>query len=156
MRVKTLALSTFVCLSLLQGCKCSEDAKTNVTAENAADETDTNAGESEAVTDLVIEDINVGDGEEATDGKEVTVHYTGTLQDGTKFDSSVDRGEPFSFTLGAGSVIKGWEEGVKGMKIGGKRKLVIPPHLAYGDKAVGGVIPANSVLVFDVELLGVK
>ena len=100
-------------------------------------------------------DVVVGKGAEAVSGKSVTVHYTGTLKDGTKFDSSVDRKEPFTFSLGAGQVIKGWEEGIQGMKVGGKRKLTIPPEKAYGNNAVGA-IPANSVLIFDVELLEVK
>lgn len=100
-------------------------------------------------------DITVGTGAEATTGSTVSVHYTGALTDGTKFDSSLDRGTPFSFPLGAGQVIKGWDEGVVGMKVGGKRKLVIPPSLGYGDRAVS-TIPANSTLVFEVELLEVK
>ena len=102
-----------------------------------------------------MQDSVVGKGAEAVNGKAVTVHYTGTLKDGTKFDSSVDRKEPFTFTLGAGQVIKGWEQGIVGMKVGGKRKLTIPPELAYGANAVGA-IPANSTLIFDVELLEVK
>ncbi|HEX5797813.1 MAG TPA: FKBP-type peptidyl-prolyl cis-trans isomerase [Candidatus Saccharimonadales bacterium] len=102
-------------------------------------------------------DINVGDGEEAVAGKKVTVHYTGTLKsDGTKFDSSLDRGEPFTFTLGAGEVIKGWDQGVEGMKVGGKRKLVIPAVLAYGEASPSPDIPPNSDLVFEVELLNVE
>ena len=102
-------------------------------------------------------DINVGDGAEATDGKKVTVHYTGTIKsDGSKFDSSLDRGEPFSFTLGAGEVIKGWDQGVAGMKVGGKRKLVIPAVLAYGEASPSPDIPPNSDLVFEVELLKVE
>jgi FKBP-type peptidyl-prolyl cis-trans isomerase len=101
-------------------------------------------------------DEKVGDGEEAKSGDTVTVHYTGWLTDGKKFDSSVDRNQPFTFRLGAGQVIEGWDKGVAGMKVGGKRKLTIPPGLAYGNRAVGGVIPSNSTLVFDVELLGVK
>lgn len=104
---------------------------------------------------LQIGDIIVGTGDEAVAGRAVTVHYTGTLTDGTKFDSSLDRGEPFSFQLGAGMVIKGWDEGVVGMKVGGKRKLIIPAELAYGSRAIG-TIPPNSTLVFEVELLGVK
>jgi FKBP-type peptidyl-prolyl cis-trans isomerase len=104
---------------------------------------------------LKITDVALGSGSEAVAGRKVTVHYTGRLLTGKKFDSSVDRGTPFSFMLGAGQVIKGWDQGVAGMKVGGKRQLVIPPHLAYGDRAMGDVIPANSTLVFDVELLGV-
>jgi FKBP-type peptidyl-prolyl cis-trans isomerase len=102
-----------------------------------------------------IVDSVIGKGAEAVNGKAVTVHYTGTLKDGTKFDSSVDRKEPFTFTLGSGQVIKGWEQGIQGMKVGGKRKLTIPAELAYGNNAVGA-IPANSTLIFDVELLEVK
>ena len=104
---------------------------------------------------LQIEDIVVGTGAEAVAGKMVTVNYLGTLNSGAKFDSSYDRSEPFTFTLGAGQVIKGWDEGVVGMKIGGKRRLKIPPDLAYGNRAIGP-IPANSALNFEVELLGVK
>lgn len=100
-------------------------------------------------------DITTGSGATATPGKEVSVHYTGWLTDGTKFDSSVDRGQPFVFPLGAGRVIKGWDEGVSGMKVGGKRQLRIPPGLAYGARGVGP-IPPNSTLIFDVELLDVK
>jgi FKBP-type peptidyl-prolyl cis-trans isomerase FkpA len=106
---------------------------------------------------LEVVDLVVGQGPEAVSGKRVSVHYTGTLTSGKKFDSSLDRGKPFGFTLGAGEVIKGWDQGVAGMKVGGKRKLTIPPELAYGNRAVGGdLIPANSTLVFEVELLGVS
>ncbi len=111
---------------------------------------------SESNPRFTMQDIIVGTGAEAVAGKTITVHYTGTLTNGQKFDSSLDRGQPFSFTLGSGMVIKGWDMGVAGMKVGGKRKLVIPPELAYGDRAVGNVIPANSTLVFEVELLGVQ
>lgn len=100
-------------------------------------------------------DALVGEGAQAKRGMSVVVHYTGTLEDGTKFDSSLDRGTPFDFPLGAGMVIAGWEEGIEGMKVGGKRRLVIPPALGYGDRAVGNIIPANATLVFDVELLEV-
>ncbi len=105
--------------------------------------------------DLEITDIKVGDGAEAVAGKKISVHYTGTLTNGTKFDSSVDRGTPFEFTLGAGQVIKGWDQGFAGMKVGGERKLVIPPALGYGSQSVG-TIPPNSTLIFNVQLLGVQ
>lgn len=105
---------------------------------------------------LKIEDIKVGTGAEAKAGDTVTVHYTGTLTNGKKFDSSKDHGQPFTFHLGAGEVIKGWDQGVAGMKVGGVRKLTIPPDLAYGNREVGGgLIPANSTLIFEVELLKV-
>src|SRR5215831_14931840 len=103
---------------------------------------------------LKYTDIKVGDGTVAENGMVASVHYTGWLTDGTKFDSSVDRGQPFSFRLGGGEVIRGWDEGVKGMRVGGKRKLVIPSDLGYGSRGAGGVIPPNASLVFDVELLG--
>lgn len=105
--------------------------------------------------ELISEDQQIGGGTEATSGKQVTVHYTGTFEDGKVFDSSRSRG-PFSFQLGAGKVIKGWDQGVQGMRVGGKRKLTIPPHLGYGERGAGGVIPPNSTLVFEVELLDVK
>ena len=102
---------------------------------------------------LRIEDVTEGSGDVATKGQRVSVHYTGWLENGTKFDSSKDRDEPFEFNLGAGQVIRGWDEGVAGMKPGGKRKLTLPPHLAYGDRGAGGVIPPRATLVFEVELL---
>ena len=105
---------------------------------------------------LKYNDLVVGTGDVAVAGKTVSVHYTGWLTNGQKFDSSVDRGQPFSFPLGAGRVIKGWDEGVQGMKIGGKRKLTIPSHMGYGKRGAGGVIPPNATLVFNVELLGVE
>ena len=109
---------------------------------------------------LQYEDTTPGSGADAEPGQDVHVHYTGWLyngaQQGAKFDSSVDRGEPFSFSLGAGMVIKGWDEGVAGMKVGGKRTLIIPPQLGYGARGAGGVIPPNATLKFEVELLGTR
>ena len=97
-----------------------------------------------------------GTGKQAAMGKTVSVHYTGKFQDGSVFDSSVSRGEPIEFKLGAGQVIKGWDEGIAMMRVGGKAQLIIPPDLAYGEKGSGGVIPPNATLVFDVELVSVK
>jgi len=121
------------------------------------------AGPALAAGGLVKTDIIVGKGNEAVAGKTVYVHYTGWLyepkapkQRGKQFDSSIGRGGPFYFALGAGRVIRGWDEGVAGMKVGGKRTLVIPPDLAYGSRGAGGVIPPNATLVFDVELLEVR
>lgn len=113
------------------------------------------ATESSPSADLKIEDTVEGEGQEAKDGNTVSVHYTGTLEDGTKFDSSLDKNQPFEFTLGAGQVIKGWDQGIAGMKVGGKRKLTIPPSLGYGDQPAGS-IPPNSTLLFEVELLEIK
>ena len=115
------------------------------------------------ITELMKADEVVGSGNEAASGRQVTVHYTGWLHDesrddkkGTKFDSSRDRNDPFQFRLGGGQVIRGWDEGVAGMKVGGRRTLTIPPSYGYGARGAGGVIPPNATLVFDVELLDVK
>jgi len=126
---------------MLAGCGSTDSEETRTTRE---------------VDGMTIEDIVVGDGAVAEPGKTVMVHYTGTLTDGTKFDSSLDRGTPFEFQLGAGQVIEGWDKGVDGMKVGGKRKLVIPPEMGYGPFGAGSVIPPNATLVFEVELLDVK
>lgn len=151
--MKTLFVA-ILAITLTSACtkKTAEQPATTQTTTAPADAT-----AQTATTEPKVESVDsvVGKGTEAVSGKSVTVHYTGTLKDGTKFDSSVDRKEPFTFSLGAGQVIKGWEQGIVGMKVGGKRKLTIPAELAYGANAVGA-IPANSTLIFDVELLEVK
>jgi FKBP-type peptidyl-prolyl cis-trans isomerase FkpA len=111
--------------------------------------------ETTTASGLVYEDTTVGTGDKAEAGRRVSVHYTGWLTDGRKFDSSKDRGDPFDFPLGGRRVIAGWDEGVQGMRVGGVRKLTIPPELGYGARGAGGVIPPNATLVFEVELLGV-
>jgi FKBP-type peptidyl-prolyl cis-trans isomerase FkpA len=134
------------------------------TGGNAADASqDKSAAEKGAVTKLMQADIQLGTGAEATNGKRLSMHYTGWLYNpgepknrGTKFASSLDRGEPFSFVLGQGQVIRGWDVGVAGMKVGGKRTLVIPSSMGYGARGAGRVIPPNATLVFEVELLGVQ
>jgi FKBP-type peptidyl-prolyl cis-trans isomerase FkpA len=136
----------FLCAMLLAGCGGSDGSS-----------------EGNNVTELIRQDARVGTGAEAVSGRTVTVHYTGWLYDasrpdkkGAKFDSSRDRNEPFSFGLGSGQVITGWDEGVAGMKVGGQRTLTIPPDKGYGARGAGGVIPPNATLLFDVELLDVK
>jgi FKBP-type peptidyl-prolyl cis-trans isomerase len=150
--ITTYALMTTVALGLigLMGCTKKEEAAAPTSSAPAG------STSSVAAADLKKEDVKVGTGAEAVAGKRVTVHYTGTLMDGKKFDSSVDRKQPFSFNLGAGEVIQGWDKGVTGMKVGGKRKLTIPPNLGYGERGAGAVIPPNATLIFDVELLKVE
>lgn len=150
--IPAATLALLVCAATGFGCTKKETANTtgDVGGQTGASQQETN------VTELKVEDLKAGNGKEATNGKSVTVHYTGWLTNGTKFDSSLDRGEPFRFQLGAGMVIAGWDKGVAGMKIGGKRKLTIPPAMGYGDRGAGNVIPPNSTLVFEVELLEVN
>ena len=153
MKHAILAASAFF-LTLVAASACTAD--TPSTAKDSS-QMSNNASE------LIKKDLVVGQGREAEAGTNVTVHYTGWLYDpsaadtrGQKFDSSVDRGEPFVFFLGGGQVIQGWDEGVAGMKVGGKRTLIIPPEMGYGASGAGGVIPPNATLLFDVELLDVK
>ena len=148
-RITFLPLALLLTAGIFSITACSEQAITKKEASN--------------MTELIKTDIKQGEGALATAGHDVTVHYTGWLYDetaadhhGRKFDSSRDRGQPFNFPLGAGHVIKGWDQGVEGMKVGGQRTLVIPAHLGYGARGAGGVIPPGATLVFDVELLGVK
>lgn len=123
---------------------------------NTSNQTGQGAVQGALPTELTGRDIVIGTGATATAGHQVTVNYVGKLPDGTVFDASAKHGQPFTFTLGAGQVIKGWDIGVEGMKVGGKRELIIPPDYGYGAQGAGGVIPPNATLIFEVELLGVK
>jgi FKBP-type peptidyl-prolyl cis-trans isomerase FkpA len=150
---KTIILASALLIAMLSVSGCKADSKSS-TKESAM---------TQNVTELIKKDTVLGEGREAEAGFNVTVHYTGWLYDpskpdgkGKKFDSSVDRHEPFVFFLGGGQVIQGWEEGFSGMKIGGKRTLIIPPNMGYGPYGAGAVIPPNATLIFDVELLGIK
>ncbi len=147
----TMIALTFGIVAALSACTKKEAEQAAATAPTA--ETAPAGG---GANELKIENMKVGTGAEAVAGKTVSVHYTGWLTDGKKFDSSLDRNQPFKFSLGAGQVIAGWDKGVQGMKVGGKRKLTIPPTLGYGASGAGGVIPPNATLVFEVELLGVE
>jgi peptidylprolyl isomerase len=138
---------------------CTKKDTQNQAGQNTPQATASASGQKSMVktpSGLQYEDLVPGSGASPSPGKTVIVHYTGWLTNGTKFDSSVDRNEPFSFTIGSGQVIPGWDEGVMSMKIGGKRKLVIPPELGYGAAGAGGVIPANATLVFEVILLDIR
>jgi FKBP-type peptidyl-prolyl cis-trans isomerase len=151
MRGSALALFAFI----LSACGGSDDAKGDA-ASAGGDFAVDSAALTRTASGLQYQDVTVGTGAEARQGQVAVVHYTGWLTDGTKFDSSRDRGEPFSFPVGAGQVIAGWDEGVAGMKVGGRRKLVIPANLGYGEMGAPPVIPPGATLVFDVELLDVK
>lgn len=152
-----LAPIIFALLWFVSGCGKSEKsgASNQAAASSPSSPAKVNGQPTTTPSGLQYWDIVVGTGDTAVPGKPVSVHYTGWLTDGKKFDSSLDRGQPFVFTLGQGDVIKGWDEGVAGMKVGGKRQLRIPPSLGYGDSGAGGVIPPNATLIFDVELIEV-
>jgi FKBP-type peptidyl-prolyl cis-trans isomerase len=163
LRLTLIAFTAFNLISCSNGAKSLPSKNATEKSMNTTPNTATNKGVkmSEAdltktSTGLAYKDEEVGSGEVAKAGQQVSVHYTGTFESGDKFDSSKDRGQPFKFKLGAGQVIKGWDEGVAGMKVGGKRVLVIPPALAYGEGGIPGAIPPNSTLKFEVELLGIN
>lgn len=138
------------------GMKYNNSIDENAKSQAAAEQAKTVEAQNKIMQNLKIEDVVVGAGAEAKSGDKVSVNYVGTLENGTKFDSSYDRNQPFEFTLGVGQVIQGWDLGVAGMKVGGKRNLVIPPELGYGANGAGGIIPPNATLKFTVELLGVS
>jgi FKBP-type peptidyl-prolyl cis-trans isomerase len=156
---KSSALKTGAIILLLAGLigwRMTSEGVNRAPATQEAPATTTQSAASNAPAgELKIDDVKVGTGAEAKPGQKVTVHYRGTLTDGTQFDASYDRGDPFTFTLGAGEVIKGWDQGVAGMKVGGKRKLTIPGNLGYGPNGSPPKIPPNATLLFDVELLKV-
>lgn len=154
--ILVVGIVTFALISFLKKDKNISTEVTKIESVAKDENLSNNEVMQENVTELKIEDLVVGTGEEAVAGKTISVHYTGTLTDGTKFDSSKDRGTPFEFTLGVGQVIQGWDQGFSGMKVGGQRKLIIPSELGYGAQGAGGLIPPNATLIFEVELLGVK
>jgi len=157
--LRILALASLAVL--FTGCASTQDSQAKYFRFNSGGNVDqqqiAQANMTTTASGLKYQDTVAGQGPSPRAGQTVQVHYTGWLTNGNKFDSSVDRGQPFEFVLGAGQVIKGWDEGVATMHIGGKRRLVIPPQLAYGNQNVGGgLIPPNSTLIFDVELLGIR
>lgn len=158
MKTQCLPLAILAALTV-SACTSSDNASTPKPAtqtQTPATSSSVSGAARTTPSGLIIETLATGSGAAAARGDKVSVHYTGWLTNGTKFDSSRDRNEPFSFRLGTGEVIPGWDEGVAGMQPGGKRRLTVPAQLAYGARGVGGVIPPNAVLVFEVELLGIQ
>ncbi len=153
---KYLVIFLLTAFALIPACTQNEGRKQEEQKVPQGAGQKTGTGMQKTPSGLQYEDLVPGSGDSPKAGKKVTVHYTGWLTNGTKFDSSVDRNEPFTFVIGAGQVIPGWDEGVMSMKIGGKRKLVIPPELGYGAAGAGGVIPPNATLVFEVILLDIN
>jgi len=147
---RTILVLSLSFIFLLTACNTTQTMDETSTTEDVT----TEVTSEDTVTELIIEDTIVGEGEEAKAGDKLSVHYVGTLEDGTQFDSSRDRGTPFEFTLGAGYVIEGWDVGMEGMKVGGVRMLTIPAEMGYGSSSIGS-IPANSTLIFEVELLDI-
>ena len=154
--VLALASSTALCLSACENKNATGTSTTPAANTATASATEATAGNVHTVSGIKIEDVRIGDGKEAHKGDNVSVNYLGTLADGTKFDSSYDRNEPITFKLGSGQVIEGWEKGIVGMKVGGKRILTIPPDKAYGADGYPPVIPPNATLKFEVELVDVN
>ena len=149
-------ISTLIATLTLVACTSSESPTAPQPIPTPAAPASTSIAPRTTASGLIIETLATGSGPLAKSGDKVSVHYTGWLTNGTKFDSSRDRNDPFSFRLGTGQVIPGWDEGVAGMQPGGKRRLTVPAHLAYGSRGAGGVIPPNAVLIFDVELLAIQ
>lgn len=151
----TLIVGIVILIVLIIGVYYFMQSNQNTSADQQ-NQTNQQAGDTFDIKGMQFKILQQGTGEPAKSGDSITVNYVGTLQDGTKFDSSVDREQPFTFTLGQNSVIQGWELGVLGMKVGEKRQLTIPPELAYGENGAGGVIPPNATLIFEVDMLGIN
>lgn len=164
MKNSSVLLTLFLSVFVLSACSVKPSSQPSVSIEDIqiepvqSESNDLEVGENTIDEGAVMQitELVGGNGAEAKKGDNVRVHYTGTFTNGEVFDSSVTRGQPFTFTLGAGQVIEGWDQGVAGMKVGGKRQLTIPPELAYGERGVPGAIPPNSTLIFEVELLGIE
>ena len=153
---KRLVALAFALILVLAACGGGDDGGDGGGTGSGSSDEECAEGVVETDSGLEYEELDCGDGEEVERGDTVSVHYVGTLEDGTKFDSSRDRGEPFTFSVGAGQVIQGWDEGIPGIKVGGTRKLTIPPDLGYGEAGAPPAIPPNSTLIFEVEVLDIQ